>query len=80
MLTRYLQAAMRKARYSLLEEDPPYYGEIPGFDGVWANAENLETCREVLEEVLEEWILLRVSKHLDLPVVDGLELKISEVA
>jgi predicted RNase H-like HicB family nuclease len=80
MLTRYLQAATRKAQYNLLEEDGAYYGEIPGFDGVWADAEKLETCREELEEVLEEWILFRVSKQLELPVVDGIELKIREVA
>jgi predicted RNase H-like HicB family nuclease len=54
--------------------------EIPGFDGVWANADTLEGCREELEEVLEEWILLRVSKHLPLPSVDGIELTIKEVA
>ena len=80
MLTRYLQAAMRRARFDLLEEDGTYYGEIPGFDGVWANAEHLETCREELEGVLEEWILFRVSKQLDLPIVDGIELRVREVA
>ena len=71
---------MGRARYSLIEEDGSCYGEIPGFDGVWANAEHLETCREELEEVLEEWILFRVSKQLDLPTVDGIDLKIREVA
>lgn len=28
--------------------------------GVWANAKNLEDCREELREVLEEWLLLKV--------------------
>ena len=80
MLTRYLQAAMRAARYEILADDGSYYGEIPGFEGVWANASTLETCRDELEEVLEEWILFRVSRQLRLPVVEGLELRISEVA
>lgn len=80
MLTRYIQAAMRKARYEILPDDGSYYGEIPGFDGVYANTNTLEACRDELEEVLEEWILLRVSQHLPLPTVDGIELTIREVA
>jgi predicted RNase H-like HicB family nuclease len=80
MLTRYIQAAMHPARYEILPDDGSFYGEIPEFDGVYANARTLEACREELEEILEEWILLRVSKNLPLPVVDGIELAIKEVA
>jgi predicted RNase H-like HicB family nuclease len=80
MLTRYIRAAMHRARYEILPDDGTFYGEIQGFDGVYANAQTLEACREELEEVLEEWILLRVAKHLPLPVVDGIELTIKEVA
>ena len=80
MLIRYLQAALRRAHYEMLSDDGSYYGEIPGFEGVYANAPSLEGCREELEEVLEEWILLRVYKNLPLPEVDGIQLKIKEVA
>ena len=80
MLTEYLQAAMRRAKYEILSDDGSFYGEIPGFEGVYANASDLESCRKQLEEVLEEWVLFRVSKNLMLPVVDGLELKIRKVA
>lgn len=80
MLTRYIQGAMRRARYEILPDDGTFYGEISGFDGVYANADTLEACREELEEVLEEWILLRVSRHLPLPTVDGIEIKIFQVA
>jgi predicted RNase H-like HicB family nuclease len=80
MLTNYIRAAMYRAKYEILPDDNTFYGEIPGFDGVYANADTLEACREELEEVLEEWILLRVSKNLSLPVVDGIELTIKEVA
>ncbi|NOZ00287.1 MAG: type II toxin-antitoxin system HicB family antitoxin, partial [Deltaproteobacteria bacterium] len=41
---------------------------------------SLEDCRDELEEVLEEWILLRVARNLPLPVVDGNELAIKAVA
>ena len=79
MLTKYIQAAMRKAKYEILSDDGTFYGEIPGFDGVWANADTLEACREELEEVLEEWLLFGVSRNLPLPVVEGIELRIKEV-
>lgn len=69
MLTSYIRAAMRRAKYEILPDDRTYYGEIPGFKGVYANAKSLEACREELEEVLEEWILFRVSRNLSLPVI-----------
>ncbi len=79
MLTRYIQAAMKQAQYELLE-DKTFYGSIPGFEGVWANEPTLEACRQELQEALEDWILLGVSLNHELPTVDGIELKYSEVA
>ncbi len=79
MLRSYLDAAMRHAQYEQLDGDEGIYGEIPGFDGVYANATTLEACREELQEVLEEWVLLQVSRQLPLPVVAGLTLTISAV-
>jgi len=71
---------MHQAKYEILSDDNTFYGEILGFDGVYANATTLEACREELEEVLEEWIFFRVSKNLPLPVVGGIALSIREVA
>jgi len=79
MVTRYLRAAMRGAKYELLEEGG-YYGSIPGLEGVWADAVSLEQCRDELEEVLEEWLLFRLSRQLAVPVVDGIDLVVREVA
>jgi predicted RNase H-like HicB family nuclease len=79
-MSQYLAAALRKARYEILLDDGSFYGEIEGFDGVYANAATLEDCREELREVLEEWILFRVSRNLALPVVDGHELTIKATA
>ena len=75
MLTEYIQAAMRRARYEILE-DHTFYGEISGFQGVFANAETLEDCREQLREVLEGWIVLGLRLGHPLPVVDGISLAI----
>ena len=67
MLTDYLQAAMKAAHYEILPDDNSYYGEIPGFDGVYSNTATLEDCRAELLEVLEEWILFRLSGDMSLP-------------
>ncbi len=80
MLSQYIQAAMRQAKYEILSDDGSFYGEIPDFQGVYANAETLEDCREELAEVLEEWIFFRISRNLSLPIVNGLQLAIEKVS
>lgn len=76
MLTKYIQAAMRRAKYEILEDDGSFYGHIPELQGVWANAGTLEACREELEEVLEEWITLGIAWHHPFPAIDGIELNV----
>ena len=66
MLLYYFKAAMRHARYEMLSDDGSFYGEIPECNGVYANAKTLESCRDELEEVLEEWVLFRVYKNLSI--------------
>jgi predicted RNase H-like HicB family nuclease len=80
MLLEYIQAALCHARYEILQEDLSYYGAISDCAGVYANAATLEDCREELRQVLEEWVLFRVHRQLPLPVIDGIELAIKEVA
>ena len=78
MLTQFIQAAMRQAKYEILS-DQSYYGEIPGFAGVYANAPTLESCREQLQEVLEGWIVLGLRLGHTLPEAGGIRLD-AEVA
>lgn len=80
MLTAYVNAAMRKAHYEILPDGEGYVGRIEGLQGVWANAETLEACREELREVLEEWIVLGLRMGHPIPPVDGIELAVREVA
>ncbi len=80
MLTLYINAAMRKAHYEILKGSEGYIGKIPGLQGVWANAETLEACREELREVLEEWIILGLKMGHHIPGIDGIELNIEKVA
>lgn len=80
VLTDYIQAAMRQAQYEMLQEDGTYYGSIPGLQGVWANARTLDSCRKELQEVLEDWILLGLHLGHQLPVLDGINLNVEDVA
>jgi predicted RNase H-like HicB family nuclease len=80
MLSQYIQAAMRQAKYEILSDDGSFYGEIPGFQGVYANAVTLEDCRNELAEVLEEWILFRLSDKSPLPTVNGSNLVFEKVS
>jgi hypothetical protein len=41
MLSEYIRAALRKAKYEILPDDGQYYGEIPGLRGVYAHAPSL---------------------------------------
>ena len=79
MLTEYLRAAMAMAHYELLGNGEGFYGEIPGFQGVLAEAETLEACREELASTLEDWLLFRISRHLSTPVLGGLDLAVRPV-
>lgn len=76
MLTSYITAAMQRARYELLDDQPagPHYGEIPGFAGVWANGATYDDCREELQRVLEGWIVLGLRLGHVLPTIDGIDL------
>ena len=78
MLTKYLEAAMRHARYEVLKDDGTYYGEISKCRGVYANARTLEQCRTELAEVLEDWLLFRIHRHLSLPTIDGIHLSVKK--
>lgn len=73
MLTEYIQVALKKAHYEIME-DGRYWGEIPGLQGVWADGDTLEECRETLREVVEDWLLIGLRHGDEIPVLDGINL------
>ncbi|MBI5675712.1 MAG: type II toxin-antitoxin system HicB family antitoxin [Nitrospirae bacterium] len=80
MLSEYIQKTMEAAHYEIIEDEKSYWGELPGFQGVWGKAETLEKCRYELKEALEDWIIYRLRNKLALPVVDGIDLNVVEQA
>jgi predicted RNase H-like HicB family nuclease len=43
------QAALEHANYEIIDDEEPYYGEVPELQGVWASEKTLEECREIQE-------------------------------
>jgi predicted RNase H-like HicB family nuclease len=74
MLTKYIDGAMKKARYEITE-DGEFYGEIPGFQGVFGAGDSLTACQEQLRSVLEGWLILKLwDRDDDIPIVDKISL------
>ncbi len=67
MIREYLDAAMQRARYELIEDEDPFYGEVPELQGVWATGKTLEECRQNLADVVDGWILIRLARGLSIP-------------
>ncbi len=66
MLTEFILNKLKLAKYKLLK-DGSYFGEIPDLKGVWANAKNLKDCKRELQEVLEDWLFLKVRNQEKVP-------------
>ncbi|MBM2814073.1 MAG: type toxin-antitoxin system HicB family antitoxin [Ignavibacteria bacterium] len=69
MFNEYISAALKTAKYEFLDNSGTVYGEIPLCQGVYAKSTNFEECRIELIEVLEEWILIRLNRNLDIPII-----------
>jgi predicted RNase H-like HicB family nuclease len=59
MIRNFPEEALSRARYTQLE-DGSYCAEVRGLKGVVAIGETLEACRTSIQEVVEEWVLVRV--------------------
>ena len=78
MLIRYLQEALDLAHYEMLRDEEPYYGEVPGLEGVWATGKTLEECRKNLAEAIEDWLLFSIAKGFPVPPLGGIQLRLPE--
>ena len=71
MIAEYIEAALSKAKYEIIEDEEPFYGEVPELEGVWATGKMLEGCRKNLVEVIDGWIIVRLRKGLPIPPIGG---------
>ena len=69
MITDYIEAALAEAKYEIIEDEEPFYGEVPSLAGVWTTGKTLEECRKNLAEVIDGWIIVRLKKGLPIPPI-----------
>jgi predicted RNase H-like HicB family nuclease len=67
MIAEYINAALGQAKYEIIDNEEPYYGEVPGLEGVWASGRTLEECRHNLAEVIDGWLVVRLKRGLSIP-------------
>ena len=77
MITRYLDRALRRAR-SREVDDGTFCATVRGLRGVIATGTSLESCRDELAEVVEEWVLVRVARGLRVPTLDGATVEVKK--
>ena len=66
MLTKYIEAAMKRAKFEKIEEGT-YFGSIPGLKGLWADGDTRESCEDELRSVLEGWIIVMLRRNEAVP-------------
>ena len=67
MIVQYIEAALSHARYEIIDDEEPYYGEVPELAGVWATGKTPEECRRNLAEIIDGWIVVRLRRGFALP-------------
>jgi predicted RNase H-like HicB family nuclease len=80
MILEYINAAMERARYEIIEDDEPFYGEVPGVQGVWASGRTLEECRRRLAAALEDWLLFSISRGAPIPPIGETRIELPRLA
>jgi len=75
MLIQYIKATLEHAKYEIIDDEEPYYGEVPELQGVWASGKTLEECRKNLEEVIDEWIIISLRKGLLIPPIGNFNIE-----
>ena len=67
MLLQYIETALEFAHYEMIEDEEPFYGEVPQLEGVWATGKTLEECRHNLAAAVEDWVPFSAAKGLPIP-------------
>ncbi len=75
MITAYLDKALRRARYQQVDGGL-FCATVPGLLGVIATGPTLEACRDQLSEVIEEWVLVSVSRGLRVPPLGSTRVEV----
>lgn len=79
MISRYIDEALHRAAYSVVDGDT-FCATVGGLPGVIATGRTLEACRDQLAEVVEEWVLVRVSRRLPVPRLGTVRVQVKRAS
>jgi predicted RNase H-like HicB family nuclease len=74
VLSKYVEAALKKAEYSK-DEDGIIIAKIPGASGYFAQGDTFEEARANLQDVIEGNVILALQLGLEIPQIEGVEIK-----
>ncbi|WP_319537785.1 type II toxin-antitoxin system HicB family antitoxin [uncultured Methanospirillum sp.] len=75
MIIEYINTALAHAHYEIIEDEEPYYGEIPDLPGVYATGKTLEECRKNLMEIVDGWLIIRLRRGMPIPSIQGISIE-----
>lgn len=67
MLLQYIQTALDHAQYEIIEDEEPFYGEVPELEGVWATGLTFAECKKNLIEAIGDWIKFSLERGYSIP-------------
>ena len=76
MISEYLEEALKRASYETIDDEEPFYGEVTELQGVWASGKTLEECRQNLLDVVEGWVLLRLTNGMNVPPLGQVQIEL----
>jgi predicted RNase H-like HicB family nuclease len=72
MIMEYINEALAQARYEIIEDEKPYYGEVSDLPGVYATGKTLDECRKNLAEVIDGWLIIHLRRGMQIPPINGI--------
>ncbi|OGB99523.1 hypothetical protein A2V82_05875 [candidate division KSB1 bacterium RBG_16_48_16] len=73
-LSKYVEAALKKAEYQR-DENEVIIGKVPGASGFFAQGDTFEEARANLQDVIEGNVMLALQMGLEIPRIEGVEIK-----
>jgi len=74
MLTKYIQAAMRRAKYEIIEDDKSCFGHVPELKACGRTPRPWRRAGKNSRKFLEVWITFGIASHHSFPILDGIEI------
>jgi len=79
MISKYIDEALHRAEYTVVDGNE-FCATVTGLPGVIATGRGLEACRNQLAEVVEEWVLVRVSRGLPVPRLGTIRVQVKRAS